>query len=35
MHTGSDIKDVGVFLESLQVMLDLVKDFPDITYIDM
>jgi len=35
MHTGSDIKDINVFLEWLGVMLELVKDFPDLKYIDM
>jgi diaminopimelate decarboxylase len=35
MHTGSEIKDVGVFLEGLQVMFDLASHFPDLEFIDL
>lgn len=35
MHTGSEIKDIGVFLEALDVMLDTASHFPDLKYIDM
>ena len=35
MHTGSEIKDVGVFLEGLEVMFQMAKHFPDLTFIDL
>jgi diaminopimelate decarboxylase len=35
MHTGSDIKDVNVFLQGLEVMFELATHFPDITFIDL
>jgi len=35
MHTGSDIKDVHVFLEGLQLMLSLSARFPGLAYIDL
>lgn len=35
MHTGSEIKDVNVFLMGLDVMLELAEHFPGLTYIDM
>jgi diaminopimelate decarboxylase len=35
MHTGSEIKDVGVFLEGLEVMFQLAKHFPDLKFIDL
>ncbi len=35
MHTGSDIKDVNVFLQGLEVMFDLAKHFADLTFIDL
>lgn len=35
MHTGSDIKDVNVFLQGLEVMFDLARRFPDIQFIDL
>lgn len=35
MHTGSEIKDVEVFVQGLEIMLDLVDQFPDLKYIDM
>jgi diaminopimelate decarboxylase len=35
MHTGSDIKDVSVFLQGLEVMFELAKHFPDLKYIDL
>jgi len=35
MHTGSDIKDVNVFLQGLEVMFDLARHFPDISFIDL
>ena len=35
MHTGSEIKDVNVFLEGLEVMFTMAEHFPDIKYIDL
>jgi diaminopimelate decarboxylase len=35
MHTGSEIKDVGVFLEGLEVMLQMAAHFPDLSFIDL
>ncbi|QES89154.1 diaminopimelate decarboxylase [Rhizosphaericola mali] len=35
MHTGSEIKDINVFLEGLDVMLDIAKRFPNLTFIDL
>lgn len=35
MHTGSEIKDIGVFLEGLEVMLSMASHFPDLKYIDL
>lgn len=35
MHTGSEIKDIDVFLKGLNIMLELVEDFPNLKYIDM
>lgn len=35
MHTGSEIKDIGVFLEGLQVMFELSTHFPDLELIDL
>jgi diaminopimelate decarboxylase len=35
MHTGSEIKDIGVFLEGLEVMFGLAKHFPDLELIDL
>lgn len=35
MHTGSEIKDIGVFLTGLDVMLDVASRFPDIEFIDL
>jgi diaminopimelate decarboxylase len=35
MHTGSDIKDVSVFLQGLEVMFELAEHFPDIEFIDL
>lgn len=35
MHTGSEIKDIGVFLQALDVMLDMVAHFPGIKYLDL
>ncbi len=35
MHTGSDIKDVSIFLQGLQIMFDLAKHFPRLEFIDL
>lgn len=35
MHTGSEIKDIGVFLEGLEVMFSLAGHFPELKYIDL
>jgi len=35
MHTGSEIKDVGVFLEGLEVMFSMAVHFPDLEFIDL
>ncbi len=35
MHTGSEIKDVNVFLEGLEVMFNMAVHFPDLKYIDL
>ena len=35
MHTGSEIKDPDVFLQGLEIMLELSEHFPNLKYIDM
>ena len=35
MHTGSEIKDVDVFLRSLDVMFDIARHFEGLDFIDM
>jgi diaminopimelate decarboxylase len=35
MHTGSEIKDIEVFLMGLDVMFDVANHFPKVRYIDM
>ncbi len=35
MHTGSEIKDINVFLMGLEVMLEMAEHFPDVQYIDL
>lgn len=35
MHTGSEIKDPEVFLQGLEIMLELAEHFPHLKYIDM
>ena len=35
MHTGSEIKDVNVFLEGLEVMFNMASHFPYLKYIDL
>jgi diaminopimelate decarboxylase len=35
MHTGSEIKDIGVFLEGLDVMFGIASHFPELEIIDL
>jgi len=35
MHTGSEIKDVNVFLQSLEVMFSVASQFPELDFIDL
>lgn len=35
MHTGSEIKDINVFLEGLDVMFNIATHFPELTFIDL
>jgi len=35
MHTGSDIKDVNVFLQGLEIMFELATHFPELEFIDL
>ena len=35
MHTGSDIRDVQVFLQGLEILFDMATHFPDISFIDL
>jgi len=35
MHTGSEIKDIGVFLEGLEVMFGMATHFPQLEFIDL
>jgi diaminopimelate decarboxylase len=35
MHTGSEIKDINVFLEGLEVMFNMATHFPQLEYIDL
>ncbi len=35
MHTGSEIKDINVFLEGLDVMFSMADHFPSLKYIDL
>ena len=35
MHTGSDIKDVSVFIAGLEVMFEVAAHFPDLSFIDL
>ncbi|WP_196892838.1 diaminopimelate decarboxylase [Aureivirga marina] len=34
MHTGSDILDIGVFLQASEILFDVAKQFPNIEFID-
>ena len=35
MHTGSEIKDIEVFIRSLDILLDIAHDFPDLIFLDL
>jgi diaminopimelate decarboxylase len=35
MHTGSEIKDVGVFIQGLDVLLGVAAHFPQLKFIDL
>ena len=35
MHTGSEIKDINVFLQGLEVMFDMATHFPNLEFIDL
>ncbi|MDD3265931.1 MAG: diaminopimelate decarboxylase [Burkholderiales bacterium] len=35
MHTGSEIKDIDVFIRSIDLLLDIVHDFPDVKVLDL
>ena len=35
MHTGSEIKDVNVFLQALDVMFDVARNLPDLEFLDL
>ena len=35
MHTGSEIKDINVFLMGLEVMFEIAEHFPNLRYIDL
>lgn len=35
MHTGSEIKDINVFLQSLEVMFNVASHFPELDFIDL
>ncbi|MGI8950421.1 MAG: diaminopimelate decarboxylase [Chitinophagaceae bacterium] len=35
MHTGSEIKDINVFLQGLEIMFEMARHFPQIKFIDL
>jgi diaminopimelate decarboxylase len=35
MHTGSEIKDVNVFLQGLEVMFEMAKHFSELKFVDL
>ena len=35
IHTGSDIKDVAVFVKGIEVLLEIIPQFPQLTAIDL
>lgn len=35
MHTGSEIKDIGVFLRGVELLFDMTQYFPDLEFVDL
>ena len=35
VHTGSEIKDPSVFVKNVEILLDLVEQFPNVKYLDL
>lgn len=35
LHTGSEIKDINIFLNGLDVMLDIARHFPQVEFLDL
>lgn len=35
MHTGSEIKDVDVFVQGLEILFEIAEHFPNLKYLDM
>ncbi len=35
MHTGSEIKDVGVFIQGLDILLGVARHFPQLEFVDL
>ena len=35
MHTGSEIKDVGVFMQALEILFDAAGRFPELDFLDL
>ncbi|TXI94214.1 MAG: diaminopimelate decarboxylase [Neisseriales bacterium] len=35
MHTGSEIKDIDVFIRSLEILLNIAHEFPDLKFLDL
>lgn len=35
MHTGSEIKDINVFLQGLEIMFEIGRHFPDLKFVDL
>jgi diaminopimelate decarboxylase len=35
MHSGSEIKDIGVFLEGLEMFFEITQHFPELEFIDL
>ena len=35
LHTGSEIKDINIFLNGLEVMLDIARNFPQVEFLDL
>ncbi|AUR51725.1 diaminopimelate decarboxylase [Aquella oligotrophica] len=35
MHTGSEIKDIDVFIRSLEILLNIAHEFPELKFLDL